>query len=100
MIKILSRYKEDLIKQWVKKLQLLVGMVLGYTADVVSMFSGKNLPVSAIRVKKFTSSTEFKSAKNSMKDFEAPFQLIEGIARTLYSEFIAPDPKLEIFFTE
>lgn len=82
------------------RLPYWLGMVLGYTADVVSMLSGKNLPVSAIRVKKFTSSTEFKSAKSSMNDFEAPFQLSEAIDRTLYSEFIVPDPKLEIFFTE
>ena len=73
-------------------------MFLGYSADL--LLHGKNLPVSSIRVKKFTSSTEFLSGKDRLDDFVAPFQLVDGINRTLQSEFIAPDPKREIFFTE
>jgi GlcNAc-P-P-Und epimerase len=62
--------------------------------------AGKNLPVSSIRVKKFVSSTEFRCAKKSLAGFKAPFKLEDGIARTLQSEFVAPDPSLEIFYTE
>lgn len=76
------------------------GMILGYVADGISMLTGKNLPVSSIRVKKFASSTEFRSAKSSLAGFKAPFLLNEGIARTLQSEFVAPDPNIEIFYTE
>jgi GlcNAc-P-P-Und epimerase len=77
-----------------------LGIILGYTADVVAKISDKNLPVSSIRVKKFASSTEFKSAKESLNNFVAPFQLSEGVQSTLQSEFIAPDPNREIFYTE
>ena len=62
--------------------------------------TGKNLPVSSIRVKKFASSTEFKSAKNALEHFEPPYELSQGIEKTLQSEFISPDPNQEIFYTE
>lgn len=76
------------------------GIFLGYVADAVAKISGRNLPVSSIRVKKFTSSTEFKSAKYDLDNFKAPFQLSHGIERTLESEFVSPDANREIFFTE
>jgi nucleoside-diphosphate-sugar epimerase len=76
------------------------GLILGEIADAVSALTGKNLPVSSIRVKKFASSTEFKSAKSSLDQFEAPFALSQGIERTLQSEFISPNPHQEIFYTE
>ena len=77
-----------------------MGMVLGYAADLVAKLSGRTLPVSSIRVKKFTSSTQFQSAKNSLDDFQPPFSLSHGIERTLTSEFISPSPSSEIFYTE
>lgn len=82
------------------RLPYWLGLVLGYTADLVAKISGKNLPVSSIRVRKFASSTEFKSAKASLDNFRVPFSLSDGVQRTLQSEFISPDPKREIFFTE
>ena len=82
------------------RLPYWVGMLLGYIADGVVKLTGKNLPVSSIRVKKFTSSTEFRTSKESLEGFVPPFQLTEGIVRTLRSEFIAPDPNREIFYTE
>ena len=51
-------------------------------------------------MKKFTSSTEFKGAVAQLDDFMPPFQLIDGVQRTLQSEFINPDPTREIFYTE
>ena len=76
------------------------GLLLGYVADAATKLSVKNLPISSIRVKKFAISTEFKSAKRNLDSFVAPFQLKDGLHRTLQSEFIAPDPNREIFFTE
>ena len=76
------------------------GMLLGYVCDGLAKLTGKNFPVSSIRVKKFSSSTEFKSAKSELDAFEPPFTLYDGILRTLKSEFISPDTKREIFFTE
>ena len=82
------------------RLPYWLGLILGYTADLIAKLSGKNLPVSSIRVKKFASSTEFKSAKADLEKFQAPFSLSDGVQRTLQSEFISPDPNREIFFTE
>jgi len=82
------------------RLPYWLGIILGYTADLVAKISGKNLHVSSIRVKKFASSTEFKSAKANLDNFHAPFSLSDGVHRTLQSEFISPDPNREIFFTE
>ena len=82
------------------RLPFWLGILLGYVADAVSKISGRNLPVSSIRVKKFASSTEFASAKSELNGFDAPFSLKEGICRTLQSEFLKPDPSREIFFTE
>tara|TARA_B100000767_G_scaffold271306_1_gene296650 strand:+ start:233 stop:1222 length:990 start_codon:yes stop_codon:yes gene_type:complete len=82
------------------RLPYWLGLILGYTADLVAKISGKNLPVSSIRVKKFASSTEFKSAKAGLENFQAPFSLSDGVHRTLQSEFISPDPNREIFYTE
>lgn len=82
------------------RLPFWLGLILGYTADLVAKISGKNLPVSSIRVKKFASSTEFKSAKASLENFQAPFSLSDGVQRTLQSEFISPEPNREVFYTE
>ena len=77
-----------------------LGMILGFVTDAISFLTRKNLPVSSIRVKKFTSSTEFRSAKESLDSFKPPFSLEDGIARTLKSEFLFPNSTSEVFFTE
>ena len=82
------------------RLPYWLGMLLGYVADAVAKISRKSLPVSSIRVKKFASSTKFKSAKRGLDNFVPPFELADGINRTLTSEFISPDPRREIFYTE
>ena len=82
------------------RLPYWLGLLLGYAADFVAKLSGKNLPVSSIRVKKFASSTEFISGKASLDNFQPLFSLSDGVERTLHSEFISPDPDREFFFTE
>ena len=82
------------------RLPYWLGILLGYVADGVTKVSGKNLPVSSIRVKKFASSTEFSSSKGELEGFDPPYRLEDGIGRTLQSEFVWPDPKREIFYTE
>ena len=82
------------------QLPFWLGMILGYSADLMSFVLSKNLPVSSIRVKKFASSTQFSTAKASLDNFVAPFKLSEGIQLTLHSEFISPNPTREVFHTE
>lgn len=61
------------------------GLVLGWIADVVAKITRRTLPISRIRVKKFTSSTSFATSKGDLDGFEAPYSLQEGLARTLKS---------------
>ena len=82
------------------RLPYWLGMILGFAADVVSFLTRKNLSVSSIRVKKFTSSTEFMTSKANLDNFEAPYLLSDGVQLTLQSEFLAPNINREIFFTE
>lgn len=82
------------------RLPYCLGLLLGHCVDFIAKMSGKKFPVSAIRVKKFVSSTNFKSNSVFLNDFGAPYTLTEGINRTLDSEFINPNPQREIFYTE
>lgn len=77
-----------------------LGLGLGYLADGITRISGKTLPVSSIRVRKFCATTSFDSAIRNESGFVAPFTLEGGLARTLKSEFLEPDPDREIFYTE
>jgi nucleoside-diphosphate-sugar epimerase len=77
-----------------------IGLSLGYIADVFARLSGQRLPLSSIRVRKFVSSTEFRSAKPKLDNFCAPFSLEAAIELTLESEFIHPNSSKEIFYTE
>lgn len=82
------------------RLPYSLGVIIGLMADVISFLLRKNLPISLLRVKKFTTPSEFKSAKYDLNGFVAPYTLCEAIDRTLHSEFINPDEKREIFYTE
>lgn len=82
------------------RLPYWLGIILGYGADWVARISGKNLPVSSIRIRKFISSTEFSSGKSSLDGFVAPYSLQEGLSKTLESEFVKPDHTRQIFHTE
>lgn len=77
----------------------IIGLMLGYAADVLALLGAK-LPISSIRVKKFCASSEFSSAKADLDGFEAPYTLQEGLDRTLEAEFINPDPDRQVFYTE
>ncbi|MDA9300081.1 NAD(P)-dependent oxidoreductase [Amylibacter sp.] len=82
------------------RLPYWLGIILGSMADAISFVTRKNLSISSIRVKKFASSTEFKSAKVDLNGFVPPFKLSEGINRTLDNEFISSNLNQEVFYTE
>lgn len=77
-----------------------LGLVLGFAADLVAKGTGRTLPVSTIRVRKFCANTSFRSAKHELDGFIAPVPIEEGLRRTLKAEFLSPDPSREIFYTE
>lgn len=79
---------------------LFAGSLIGTVADVVARITGKTLPISAIRVKKFTSSTAFSTRAHEAFDFAAPFTLAEGLERTLRYEFLDDVVNRETYETE
>ena len=81
------------------RLPVFLGMAIGYFADFVAKLTGKTLPVSSIRVKKFIGTTQFASSV-SETDFVPPVSLEGGLARTLRYEFIEDNLANRTFETE
>ena len=76
-----------------------MGISIGYLADGIAKITGKSLPVSSIRVKKFLGTTQFGSSV-SKTDFVAPVKLEDAIERTLRYEFIEDNTDRPVFLTE
>jgi GlcNAc-P-P-Und epimerase len=81
------------------RLPAFLGMAIGYFADVCAKVTGRTLPVSSIRVKKFMGTTQFASSV-SETGFVPPFSLEEGLARTLRYEFLEDNSSKRTFETE
>lgn len=81
------------------RLPAFLGMAVGYFADLVAKITGKTLPVSSIRVKKFMGTTQFTSSVNKT-GFVPPITLEEGLARTLRYEFLEDNSDKRTFITE
>ncbi|MEN8862312.1 MAG: NAD-dependent epimerase/dehydratase family protein, partial [Lentimonas sp.] len=64
-----------------------IGILGGFCFDLLAKVTGKKLPISSIRVKKFCSSTEINSDKLDGCGFERPIDFRDGLQRTLTSEF-------------
>lgn len=81
------------------RLPVSLGIGIGYVADFISKITGKTLPVSSIRVKKFLGTTQF-SSTISKTGFTPPVSLEEGLKRTLCYEFLEDNSDKKIFKTE
>jgi nucleoside-diphosphate-sugar epimerase len=81
------------------RLPTWLGMITGYTADIVSKLTSRSLPVSAIRVKKFTATTQFDSSARRL-GFDAPHTLEEGLTNTLAFEFQEDHKGESVFHSE
>ena len=81
------------------RLPKLVGVGIGYLADGIAKITGKSLPVSSIRVKKFLGTTQFGSAVHET-GFVAPVKLEDAIEQTLRYEFIEDNSDQPEFLTE
>lgn len=64
-----------------------VGLLGGYCFDVLAKVTGKEFPISSIRIKKFCARTQFKSDFIADTGFVAPVSLEQGIANTVRHEF-------------
>ena len=81
------------------RLPFAFGMALGHMADAFAGLTGRSLPISAIRVRKFSSTSAFTSRAHGVKGFVAPVSLHEGLRITLQKEFLNPQPH-PVFYTE
>jgi nucleoside-diphosphate-sugar epimerase len=67
------------------KLPYSIGMVGGYTFDVLSRLTGKKFPISSIRIKKFCATTTVSTTALQRINFVAPHSLKEGLNRMINS---------------
>ena len=81
------------------RLPKFVGVGIGYLADGIAKITGKSLPVSSIRVKKFLGTTQFGSSVHRT-GFVAPVKLEDAIEQTLRYEFIEDNSDQPEFLTE
>ena len=73
--------------KWCPALPYPVGYVGGLLCDAISTITGRRLPISSIRIKKFCANTRFSSAKALAMGFRPPYTLHEGLRRTIQYEF-------------
>jgi len=73
-------------KPWLR-VPLGLGLAGGKMFDVAAAISRKRLPISAVRVRKFTASTVISSDRVRAMGFIPPHALDEGLRRTLAVEF-------------
>jgi nucleoside-diphosphate-sugar epimerase len=74
------------------------GMLAGYGFDLIAKLSGKNTPISSIRIQKFCKDSVYNTAVEGT-GFQAPVDLQDAIDSTINYEFIAQNDG-EVFFTE
>ena len=82
------------------KLPYFLGMAGGYIFDTIAKVTGKKLPVSSVRIKKFCATTQFNASKAHTCGFVAPYSLGKGLERTLCYEFVDKQPDNITFITE
>ena len=76
-----------------------VGIICGYLFDFLGFITRIKFSVSSVRVKKFSSTTQFDSSKVN-RDFVAPYSLEQGINSTLEHEFINKKNDDVLFYSE
>ncbi len=66
-----------------------LAMAGGHLLDLVARATSRTFPISAIRVRKFCESTQFRADRVAQSGFVPPYTLKEGLARTIQHEFVA-----------
>ena len=76
-----------------------LGLFGGKLFDLMSVATGKRLPISSIRIKKFCSNTCF-GTSIPKTGFIPPVSLNDGLIRTIRYEFLESHPDERVFLTE
>lgn len=69
------------------RIPYVVGLIGGYVFDFLAAISGRTFPISSIRIKKFCAETVISAKKLEEINFKAPFSIVDGLNRMIYSEF-------------
>ena len=77
------------------KLPYILGLSAGYAFDVLARVSGKQLPVSSVRIQKFCADTSVISEKCFSTGYQPQYSLTEGVERMINHDF-ASDIKSKI----
>lgn len=64
-----------------------VALTGGHLLDGIARLTGRTFPISAIRVRKFCESTQFRADRVAQACFTPPYSLSQGLARTIRFEF-------------
>lgn len=91
--------KRDKRNQPFFHLPYALGLFAGKVFDIASLITGKKLPISSIRIKKFCSNTCFGTSIHKT-GFVPPVSLHEGLSRTIRYEFFESHPNDPVFYTE
>jgi nucleoside-diphosphate-sugar epimerase len=82
------------------RIPYVIGYLGGAFLDGVARITGRNFPISAVRVKKFCADTMFSTRKDEADGFTPPVSLDEAWKRTVRHEFQENHPDAELYFTE
>jgi len=81
------------------RLPFSLGLLIGMGFDLIAKITGKQFPVSAIRVKKFCANSVYESAIEST-GFNPPVSLMDAIEKTIRFEFIEDHKNEQVFYSE
>jgi nucleoside-diphosphate-sugar epimerase len=69
------------------RLPYVIGYLGGVAYDIASTITGRQFPVSTVRIKKFCANTVYSSHKIRFTGFQPPFGIEEGLEKTIKNEF-------------
>ena len=73
-------------------LPVWVGFLAGYAFDALSIITGKSLPVSSVRVRKFCAETTVSTERLEARNFVRPYSLREGLEHMIRADFLERAP--------
>ena len=65
-----------------------MGLLAGHGFDLLARLTGRKLPISSIRVRKFCAETTVDTTRLRSTGFEAPYALEEGLRRMIRADFL------------
>lgn len=70
------------------RIPYILGLIGGYSYDILAKITGKTYPISSIRIKKFCKDTIINADKLKRTGFVPSYSLTQGLSRMIKSEFL------------